>query len=48
MRGIVEDAIDRRLILVGGFASDHPARIAVPVETRKITARNFQPDTVAR
>ncbi len=48
MRGVMEDAIDRRLIAIAAFAGDYPARVAVPVKPRKIAARNLQPDAVAR
>ncbi len=48
MRGVMADAIDRRLISVTAFAGDYPARVAVTVKTREIAARNLQPDAVAR
>ena len=47
MRGVMEDAIDRRLILVGSFAGDLPTRIAVAIKPREVAARNLQPDAVA-
>ena len=47
MRGVMEDAIDCRLILIPAFAGDYPTRVAVTVKTREIAARNLQPDAVA-
>ena len=48
VRGVMEDTIDRWLILVSSFVGDHPTRVAVPVKTWEIATRNFQPDAVAR
>ena len=48
MRRIVEDAINCRFILIGGFARDDTARIAIAIKAWKITARNFQADAVTR
>ena len=41
MRGVMEDAIDRRLVLIDCLAGDVPTRVAVAVKTREIAARNF-------
>lgn len=46
MVGVMEDAVNRRLILVSGFAGDHATGVAVPVKTREVAARNLQPDAV--
>ncbi len=44
---IMEDAVDRRLILLTSFAGDYPARVAVAVEAPEVAARDFQPDAMA-
>ena len=45
--GIMKDAVDRRLVLVGAFLGDDPTGVAVAVKSREVTARNLQPDAVA-
>jgi hypothetical protein len=45
---VMEDAIDRRLILIAAFAGDYAARVAVAVKAREVAARNLQADAVAR
>lgn len=47
VRGIMEDAVSRRLIFVSGFFGDHPACVAVTVKSREVATGNFQPDAVA-
>ena len=44
--GIMKDAIDRRSILVGGFAGDHPTSVAVPVKSREVAARHLKSNAV--
>jgi len=39
MRSVVEDAIDRRLILIPAFAGDDPTRVAVAVKSGEVAAR---------
>jgi hypothetical protein len=41
MRGIVEDAIDRRVVLLGCLMHDITARVAVAGEAWKVAARHF-------
>jgi hypothetical protein len=41
MRRVMEDAIDRWSVLIGGFARDLPARVAVAVEPREVAARDL-------
>ena len=48
MRHVMEDAIDRRSVLTGGFARDLPTRVAVAVKPREVATRDLQPDAVAR
>jgi hypothetical protein len=48
MRRVMEDAIDRRSVLIGSFARDLPARVAVAVEPWEVAAGDLQPDAVAR
>ena len=48
MRGIMEDAIDRRLILIGRFAADFPAGVAVAIEAREVATGDLQADAVTR
>ncbi len=44
----MEDAIDRRSVLISSFARDLPTRVAVAVESREVAAGNLEPDAVAR
>jgi len=46
MGGIMEDAIDRQLILVGGFNGDISACVAVALKPGEIAARNLQTDAM--
>src|SRR5437588_5423741 len=48
MRRVMEDAIDRRSVVISSFARDLSARVAVAVESREVAARNLQPDAVPR
>ena len=48
MRRVVEDAVDRGLVLIGSFPGDLPARIAVAVEAREVAAGDLQANAVAR
>ena len=48
MGGIMENAVDRRLVLVSGFLGDDPTGVAVAIKSWEITARHLQPDAVAR
>ena len=48
MRRIMENTIDRGLVLIGSLTGDLPACVAVAVEAGKVTARDLQPDAVAR
>lgn len=47
MRGVVEDAVNCRSILIGSLGCYFPTRVAVSVEAWEVAARNLQPDTVA-
>ena len=43
-----EDAVDRRPIVLGGFAGDLPARVAVAAGPWEIAARDLEPNAMAR
>ena len=45
---VVEDAVDRGLVLVGGFADDVAASVAVAVEVREVAARHLAPSAELR
>ena len=45
---VMEDTVDRRLILIPAFPGDHPTGIAVAIESWEIAARNLQPNAVSR
>jgi hypothetical protein len=44
---VVQDAVDRGLVLVGGFADDVAAGVAIAVELREVAAGDFEPDAVS-
>ena len=46
MHGIMVNAIDRRLISIGGFVDNIAALVADAVKTWEVAARNFQADLV--
>ena len=48
MRGVMENAIDGRLVLIGGFTGDVPSGVAVPIEAGEVATGDLQADTVAR
>ena len=48
MRRIMVNAIDGRLVLIGCFAGDVPAGVAVASEAGEVTAGDLQADAVAR
>jgi hypothetical protein len=41
MRRVMEDAIDRLAVVIGSFARDLPARVAVAAKPWEVTARDF-------
>src|SRR5215831_14476106 len=47
MRGVVEDAVDCRSVLIRGLARDLTTGVAVATESWEVAARDFQADAVA-